>query len=295
MGLDTTKAKGAPRPPRTSAPSAPPAPQGSTSAAVVARRSPSPVVPVVPAASVGTLGLRPKPKFWICHHPDNWHVGQVDGQEVWLPTVAEIPFVPGTCGFKTRKATQAEEAGWLDGLNGLRKKGFTVMPWDCLVAGQRGYLFSYPTRSRSGLVGEYWVTIWHQPKYKRANARQKFQIDHALRNAWLMALVEEGHVDPPHADITQHKRARVITNISRNFRKTALAPEHRAELLVDLETSKAAYTNALVPRTGGASSYRVELEAMSDAALAKLGGPTLSGLDREAKIDILARIKMGQS
>ncbi len=194
------------------------------------------------------LPIAPNVPFFLAHYPENWRVGTVDGEPYWLPELQRDWILAGANGKRTlRKGDRPEAAYDASHLKMTRNGAVLLDPSivvECDGQSMAGYLREIECKDpKTGRVGKFYLDRFETPKTPRPGRRLKFNRDRELENRWLLALVEQGFVNPPNPDVVDERIARAVYHVERNQNKVQL-PEESRKRLVDAAESKLDKTEA---------------------------------------------------
>lgn len=201
------------------------------------------------------LNANPNPPFFLVHHKDavgSWDV-ETEGLDgpTWLPVLCRVPITPGSANHRTVSRGEPPTAAYELAHNVLRQSGAIVLPQDISAGGVDGYMMEVDCeRVENGNVGQrglYYFEAWSTPIPPMAGGKVRDQIDRAKHNIFRLALVEDGIIPPPHADVIRGRmrseRARLGASEARDYG----SDEARTRNLGAARARVERYTSAVIP------------------------------------------------
>lgn len=199
----------------------------------------------------------PNSRFFLVHHQDNWEVASEGLDEpTWLPQLQRDWLAPGVNNKRTLKKGEKPEAAYDHSHLLMQRQGFTIIPYDAVVAGTKGYVRSIPCRApRTGREGRFYFDRFETPRPATAGRRPKFAFDRAAYNRWRLALVEQGwtssrgngRISPPRLEVLAEKIGLAEGHVARHAGKSELNPERREQLVRQAEERAELVAGARVP------------------------------------------------
>lgn len=177
------------------------------------------------------LNMRPSSRFYYIHHPDAWHLVEIEGAFQWLPRLRSFRITAGVNGVRQtrgRNPKPDDRAARVE----LIDRGYTLIPYDAI---EGGYCWKY-----AGKRGPVYLERWAVPK--QVGSRTIIKSDQAGLWAFCRHLITESFIEKPDPDILDIMGDALEQTIERdasNLHVPAIAARH-AENLRRLEGMKKA-------------------------------------------------------
>lgn len=158
---------------------------------------------------VEALQARPNFPFifvFYADDPGNWFVGSVGGVDYWLPKLQRLEIRPGACGMRTLAKGEPADLAYQGALDKVRRKGGVAL--DRALDYCHATPCKDPKTRTDGAIHHDQFETPRVPKGRR-KATVKFTADVEARNAWLLWLIEEGHVPAPDPEVIDENVARL--------------------------------------------------------------------------------------
>ena len=157
------------------------------------------------------LPVRPNVPFLLFHTPKNWFVGEVEVQNgkktsrqlYWLPKLKPLPLQPGTNNVKA--GPDGEGPDYMAAQKRIeRRLHGTLLSRPHQI---QQYLREHDCRDqRTKRRGLYYTTAWETPE--AIDGTVVTQHDDLGYHRWLLSLVEDGTIRPPHPTVIEQLRSR---------------------------------------------------------------------------------------
>lgn len=159
------------------------------------------------------LKAAPQRPFLYVHYPNdpgNWRIGMVDGEPVWLPKLQKHSLTPGVGGVRTLSRGESPEAAYSEALNKIALR-------DGIALDRRlDYCYRTPCQHpRTKARGFVYHDQFEAPIPPKGRSKRtlKYDTDEAARDAWLLWLIQEGHLQAPDESVIDHNRMRISARI----------------------------------------------------------------------------------
>ena len=198
------------------------------------------------------------------HHPGQYQLA-TEGFDhpTIVPQMTFRSTEPGVAGVEQRNGTHKQESDrWAMAVMRTQRRGATVID-----PSKFSYVKSWPCRSRSGVVGKFYGTIWQRPQVVPGQ-ETRFPRDQAAYNRWLLERMDEGVIPRPHVQHLEPMVERAREKVARLEGSINLQPGVRAELVKqandELKAVAAAVERALNPEPPAAEAKPTRASRKAD-------------------------------
>jgi hypothetical protein len=147
------------------------------------------------------LPCRPNVPFLLFHTPKNWFVGEVKDDKgktktYWLPKLKPLPLQPGANNIK--EGPDGDGPDVMAAQRRIERKlhGTLLHRREQIQVYLREHDCRDPKTRRKGL---FWCLTWESPEV--IDGQVHVDLDEAAYHRWLLSLVEDGTIRPPHQTV----------------------------------------------------------------------------------------------